>query len=116
MHMIVDYWGQAQKGHAPQTCLEGLARLLCMATLNNLAMLYYLMGDDARAEPLYLQCKEIEKKALGEVSSQGSAASANLERRHFGSAAGSLNVEAKKDNSRTSPELWAAFQISGDWR
>ena len=28
----------------------------------------------------------------------------------------SLEVESKEDTSRTSPELWAAFQMSGDWR
>ena len=28
----------------------------------------------------------------------------------------SLKVGSEVDNSRTSPELWAAFQISGDWR
>jgi Flp pilus assembly protein TadD len=35
-------------------------------SLNNLALLYDLMGDSAKAEPLYLQSREILKKVLGE--------------------------------------------------
>jgi hypothetical protein len=34
--------------------------------LNNLGMLYHVMGDDARAEPLLRQVVEIRRRTLGE--------------------------------------------------
>jgi tetratricopeptide (TPR) repeat protein len=35
-------------------------------SLNNLALLYWAMGDNAKAEPLYRQALEIRKRVLGE--------------------------------------------------
>jgi hypothetical protein len=64
-----------QFGEAERLYLQGLALLLgttgeddlvYSVCLNNLGMLYHVMGDDARAEPLLLQVVEVRRRTLGE--------------------------------------------------
>jgi tetratricopeptide (TPR) repeat protein len=46
--------------------------------MNNLALLYQSMGDNAKAEPLYRQALDIRKKALGDKHPDYSASLNNL--------------------------------------
>jgi tetratricopeptide (TPR) repeat protein len=66
---------QRQFAEAERLYLQGLALLLgttgeddlvYSVCLNNLAMLYHVMGDDARAEPLLHEVVEIRRRILGE--------------------------------------------------
>jgi tetratricopeptide (TPR) repeat protein len=65
---------QRQFGEAERLYLRGLALLLgttgeddlvYSVCLNNLGMLYHVMGDDARAEPLLHQVVEVRRRPLG---------------------------------------------------
>ena len=35
-------------------------------TLGSLALLYMAMGDNAKAEPLLIQCRDVQKATIGE--------------------------------------------------